>query len=181
MDAHKPRVALVTFTDMREEGISSEAVEKHLRARQEELAGFLRANGVEAVDPLAELRSGSSPWYGVRSFQEIDLLMGILGRSRIDGAVIGSWTWSPPMLVKEFVRKLDRPILYYTENDPMGGSLSQMSATCSSLMEWSVNRHALMHERCFGNRKEMLSWIRECTLQRRCGRAPPSCGAEPMP
>jgi L-fucose isomerase-like protein len=64
------------------------------------------------------------------------------------------------MLVKEFVRKLDRPILLHTENDPMAGSLSQIGATCSSLMEWSVNRHALMHERCFGNRQAMLSWIR---------------------
>ncbi len=42
----------------------------------------------------------------------------------------------------------------------MGGSLSQMSATCSSLMEWSVNRHALSHERCFGDRPALLSWVR---------------------
>jgi L-fucose isomerase len=160
MDRGKPRVALVTFTDMRDEGISSEAVERQLRNKQEELASFLRAKGIEAVDPLAELRAGSSAWYGVRSFQEIDRLMGIMGIQGAEAAIIGSWTWSPPMLVKEFVRKFDRPIMYYTENDPMGGSLSQMSAACSSLMEWSVNRHALIHERCFGDRTAMLHWIR---------------------
>lgn len=131
MEWETPRVALVTFTDMREEGISSEAVEQHLRDKQNELAAFLGANGVAAVDPLRELRTDSSPNYGVRSFSEIDLLMGILSKSRIDAAIIGSWTWSPPMLVKEFVRKFNRPIMYYTENDRMGGSLSQMSrATC---------------------------------------------------
>ena len=160
MEWETPRVALVTFTDMREEGISSEAVERHLREKQDELAAFFGANGIEAVDPLRELRAVNSPSYGVRSFAEIDQVMGILAKSRIDAAVIGSWTWSPPMLVKEFVRKLNRPILYYTENDPMGGSLSQMSATCASLMEWSVNRFALAHERNFGNRKELLSWVR---------------------
>ena len=160
MDRLVPRVVLVTFTDMRDEGISSEAVEKHLRGKQEELAAFLRGSGVQALDPLAQLRGVSSPWYGVRSFQEIDRLLEVPGMRGAEAAVIGSWTWSPPMLVKEFVRKFDRPILYYTENDPMGGSLSQMSATCASLMEWSVNRHALLHERCFGNRQSMLTWIR---------------------
>ena len=158
--ADRPRVAVVTFTDMRDEGISSEAVERHLRDRQEELASYLAASGVEAVDPLRELRAGGSSWYGVRSFAEIDLLLGILGRGRVDGVIIGSWTWSPPMLVKEFIRKVTRPVLYYTENDPMGGSLSQMTATCSSLMEWSVNRYALIHERCFGDRPALLSWAR---------------------
>jgi L-fucose/D-arabinose isomerase len=160
MGPEKPRVALITFTDMREEGISSPEVEQHLRNKQAELCGYLAANGVEAVDPLAEMRTPGSASYGVRSFKEVDQVMGILGRSRIDGAVIGSWTWSPPMLVKEFVRKLNRPILYYTEDDPMGGSLSQMTATCSSLMEWSVNRFALIHERNFGDRAALLAWAR---------------------
>ena len=160
MEPLSPRVALVTFTDMREEGISSPEVEKHLRSKQAELADFLAAHGVEAIDPLREMRTAGSASYGVRSFQEIDQVMAILARSRIDGAIIGSWTWSPPMLVKEFVRKIDRPILYYTENDPMGGSLSQMTATTSSFMEWSVNRYALIHERNFGNRPALLAWAR---------------------
>jgi L-fucose isomerase-like protein len=160
MGPEKPRVALITFTDMRDEGISSPEVEQHLRNKQAELCGFLSAHGIDAVDPLLEMRTPASASYGVRSFKEVDQVMGILGRSRIDGAIIGSWTWSPPMLVKEFVRKLNRPILYYTENDPMGGSLSQMTATCSSLMEWSVNRFALIHERNFGDRPALLSWAR---------------------
>jgi L-fucose/D-arabinose isomerase len=160
MQGSKPRIAVVTFTDMRDEGISNDQVERHLRARQGEIASFLAANAVEPVDPLAELRASASPWYGVRSFAEVDAVVRILGPSAVDGAVIGSWTWSPPMLVKEFVRKLARPILYYTENDPMAGSLSQMSATCASLMEWSVNRFALLHERCFGNRAALLAWAR---------------------
>ncbi len=160
MGAERPCVALVTFTDMREEGISSEAVERHLREKQEELGAFLAAHGVDAVDPLREMRASASPSYGVRSFREVDQVMGILGRARVEAAIIGSWTWSPPMLVKEFVRKANCPILYYTENDPMGGSLSQMSATCASLMEWSVNRFALAHERNFGNRPALLAWVR---------------------
>jgi hypothetical protein len=79
VDKNMPRVALVTFTDMRDEGISSEAVERHLRTRQEELAAFLRGNGIDALDPLANLRAAASPWYGVRSFQEIDRLLAVSG------------------------------------------------------------------------------------------------------
>jgi hypothetical protein len=62
MDAHKPRVALVTFTDMRER-ISSEAVEKHLRPGRRSWPRFC-GNGVEAVDPLAELASDPPPSAG---------------------------------------------------------------------------------------------------------------------
>jgi len=64
------------------------------------------------------------------------------------------------MLIMEFVRKFSRPIMYYTENDPMSGNLSQFSATCSSLMEWGVSKYALKHERNFGNKKGILSWIK---------------------
>jgi L-fucose isomerase-like protein len=60
----------------------------------------------------------------------------------------------------DFVRKLGKPIMYYSENNPMAGSLSQLSATCSSLMEWGVNKHALTHARNFGERNEMLTWVR---------------------
>ncbi len=42
----------------------------------------------------------------------------------------------------------------------MAGSLSQMSATCASLLEWSANRYAALHERCFGNRPALLAWAR---------------------
>ncbi len=110
MQGAKPRIAIVTFTDMRDEGISNDQVERHLRARQEELARFLEAGGVECVDPLRELRAGGSPWYGLRSFAEVDAVVHSLAAGGVDGAVIGAWTWSPPMLVKEFVRKLARPI-----------------------------------------------------------------------
>ena len=57
-----PTVAIVTFTDARDEGISSEAVESHLRTKQEELALFLSQNGIEVVDPLEQLGRGSRSW-----------------------------------------------------------------------------------------------------------------------
>jgi L-fucose isomerase-like protein len=64
------------------------------------------------------------------------------------------------MLVMDFVRKLNKPLMYYGENNPMAGSLSHLAATCASLMEWGVNKHALAHERCFGNRGELAAWAR---------------------
>jgi L-fucose isomerase-like protein len=67
------------------------------------------------------------------------------------------------MFIKEFIRKFPRPLLYYTENDPMSGNLSQLAATCSSLMDWSVNEFARKHERSFGDRQAMLRWLRGVT------------------
>ncbi len=156
----KPIVAIVTFTDARDEGISSDAVEKHLKRKQEELQSFLTDNGVSVVDPLKVLRKSGSRWYGIRTLAEIDAVVRMLAEERVDAVIVGSWTWSPPMFIKEFIRKFPRPLMYYSENDPMGGSLSQLAATCSSLMDWSVNEYALKHERNFGNKKAMLSWVR---------------------
>jgi L-fucose isomerase-like protein len=64
------------------------------------------------------------------------------------------------MLVMDFVRRLAKPVVFYTENDPMAGSLSQLTAASASLMEWGASRHALLHERCFGNREELFVWAR---------------------
>jgi L-fucose isomerase-like protein len=155
-----PRVAILTFTDAREEGISNDAVERLLRAKQAELAACLREAGVEVVDPLESLRGPSSPWYGLRSLREIDQVVRSLQSREVDAVVIGAWTWSPPMFIKEFLRKFPRPLAYYTENDPMSGNLSQLAATCSSLMDWSVNPYARRHERFFGNRAGLLAWVR---------------------
>jgi hypothetical protein len=60
MELAKPRVAILTFTDAREEGISSEAVERFLQAKQEELGRFLAQEGAEVIDPLRVLRPKDS-------------------------------------------------------------------------------------------------------------------------
>jgi L-fucose isomerase-like protein len=156
----KPVVAILTFTDAREEGISSQEVERLLRNKQGELAAFLREGGIEVIDPLASLRARDSPWYGLRSLREIDQVVRQLLGQEVDAVVVGAWTWSPPMFIKEFLRKFPKPLAYYTENDPMSGNLSQLTATCSSLMDWSVNLYARRHERCFGNRPELARWAR---------------------
>jgi L-fucose isomerase len=163
MELAKPRVAILTFTDAREEGISSEAVERFLRAKQEELGRFLAQEGAEVIDPLRVLRPKDSKWYGLRSLKDIDNIVGGLSGQKIDAVIVGAWTWSPPMFIKEFIRKFPKPLLYYTENDPMSGNLSQLAATCSSLMDWSVNEFARKHERNFGDRREMLRWLRGVT------------------
>ncbi|TFG60506.1 MAG: hypothetical protein E4H36_11975 [Spirochaetales bacterium] len=156
----KPSVAILTFTDARDEGISSTEVENHLRRNQAELKTFLERNGITVIDPLAELRGSNSAWYGLRSLKDIDEAVKILSGRQVDALIIGSWTWSPPMFIKEFLRKLPRPLLYYSRNDPFGGSLSQFAAACSSLMEWSVNDHALKHERVFGDPAPIIPWVR---------------------
>jgi L-fucose isomerase len=112
------------------------------------------------VDPLASFRPASARWYGLRSLREVGAVVAALQGQRIDALVIGSWTWSPPMFIKELIRKYPRPLLYYTENDPMSGNLSQLAATCSSLMDWSVNEFARRHERNFGDRQALLRWVR---------------------
>ncbi len=157
---HIPRAAIITFTDARDEGISNPEVEKHLRKKQRELRSFLEKHNISVIDPLDELRPEGSDWYGIRSLEAIEQTVTYLKTHTVDAVLVGAWTWSPPMFIKEFIRKFPRPLAFYTENDPFGGSLSQLTAACSSLMEWSVNIHALRHERVFGNKEMLLPWLR---------------------
>jgi L-fucose isomerase-like protein len=160
MDDDKPRIAIVTFTDDRDVGLYSREVENRLRKKQSELKKVLTHGGVEIIDPLEEIRSPGELPYGIRSLQDIGRVISVLTQRSVDAAIIGSWNWSPPMLVMDFVRKLAKPVMYYAENDPLSGSLSQLSAAGASLMEWGGNRYGLTHERCFGDRSELLAWTR---------------------
>jgi len=163
MNDDKPRIAIVTFTDDRDVGLYSEEVENHIRKKQSELKRFLAHEGIEIIDPLDEIRDKGEVPYGIRNLSDIERVISVLVSGNIDAAIIGSWNWSPPMLIMDFVRRLAKPVLYYSENDPLSGSLSQMSAAGASLMEWGGNRYALTHERNFGDRPELLTWVRAVT------------------
>lgn len=156
----KPKIALVTFTDDRDVGVSSKEVENYLRKKQEELQEYLLKNEIEVVDPLSILRKVNEDWYGLRKIDEVRKACEILKIQNVDGIIIGAWTWAPPMLIIELLRQINLPLMYYTENNPLNGGLSQFSATGASLMEWGVNEHALKHERNFGDRETIIKWAR---------------------
>jgi len=156
----KPKIAIVTFTDDRDVGVSNPEVEKMLQSRQAVLKDFLSGNGIEVVDLLAGGSEDKKGWYGIRNIADIERALKISRDTNFEAVIIGAWTWSPPMLIMDFVRKINKPFMYYTENDPLSGNLSQFSAACSSLMEWGVNRYALLNERNFGNKEDMLKWIK---------------------
>ena len=165
-----PSIAIITFTDAREEGISNDAVENHLRKKQGELRTLLEENNISVIDPLENFRSADSSVYGIRSIKEVDAVCRVLQTcSRVDAVIIGAWTWSPPMFIREFIRKFPKPLLYYTENDPFSGSLSQMTASSAGLLEWGVNKFAAKHERNFGNKDDLLKWVRGVSAVSRMG------------
>ncbi|MHB8278202.1 MAG: hypothetical protein ACYDIA_11180, partial [Candidatus Humimicrobiaceae bacterium] len=129
MENFIPNIAIITFTDDRDVGVSSPEVENYLKHKQSELKNYLASNDIDVIDPLAELRKNSDDWYGVRNLQDINNIISILPKYNIDGIIIGAWTWSPPMLIIEMLRRTDLPLMYYTENDPANGGLSQFTAT----------------------------------------------------
>lgn len=159
----KPRIAIITFTDDRDVGLYSRDVENRIRKKQSLLKAFLTEQGIEVIDPLGEMRSRDEIPYGIRNRGDIEKALSMLLGQNVHGIIIGSWNWSPPMLIMDFVRKAAKPLLYYSENDPLSGSLSQMSAACSSLMEWGANSCARTHDRTYGDREELLRWVRAVT------------------
>ena len=159
----RPRIAIITFTDDRDVGLYSEDVENRIRKKQSKVKTFLTDQNIEVIDPLGEIRGKGEVPYGIRNMNDIERALSVMSGRNIDGVIIGSWNWSPPMLIMDFVRKCAKPVLYYSENDPLSGSLSQLSAACASLMEWGGNRYALTHDRNFGDKAELLTWVRAVT------------------
>ena len=65
MNGYKPIICIVTFTDDRDVGVSSPEVENYLKHKQSELKNYLVSNGIDVIDPLADLRTNSDEWYGI--------------------------------------------------------------------------------------------------------------------
>ena len=74
-------------------------MERLLRAKQGEPAGFLREAGVEVIDPLGSLRIKDSPRYGPRS----DLAT--IGAAVVGGVAAGLFRYAGA-LERRFVRPL---------------------------------------------------------------------------
>jgi L-fucose isomerase-like protein len=166
MDNDRARIAIVTFTDDRDVGLYSGEVEEGIRKKQSALKKYLLQENVEVIDALGEIRGKDEIPYGIRNLRDIERIVSLLLSRNVEGVIIGSWNWSPPMLIIDFIRKLAKPVLYYTENDPLSGSLSQLSAACASLMEWG-GRYALTHDRSFGDKSELLTWVRAVSARSR--------------
>jgi len=155
-----PSVGILTFTDDREEGLFSPKVESHLEEKQNEIKNFLKRKNIKVIDPLEEIRKENKVSYGIRSIDDIESVEKLFQKDKPECLIIGCWGWAPPMLIIETVRRLNLPFALYTENDPYFGGLSQLTATGSSLLEWSVNINAKKHERIFENRERLVDWIR---------------------
>ena len=156
----KPKIALVTFTDDRDEGLTSSAIDKYMISKQKELKEFLESNDIKVIEPLEIMQSSDRPWYGLRTNQDIRIANDIIQSNNIDGAIIGSWNWAPPMLVIEFVRKINKPVLFFTENNPVYGGLVGLLASTSSLIEWGINKHAIHHERILSDKDRIIPWVK---------------------
>jgi hypothetical protein len=111
LDNIKPKIALVTFTDDRDVGVSNPQVEKMLKARQENLKEFLGQNSIEVIDLLSISKDENNGWYGVRNLKDIERIVKISIDAGVEAVIIGAWTWSPPMLIMEFVRRINLCII----------------------------------------------------------------------
>ena len=101
----RPRVGLITFTDGRDSFFDLPR-ERFLRARHQELAQLLTAQGCDVIDPMAELRTDPDGWFGVRRYDEALACARSLQAGRAECMVLCSHFWTPPMLVIDVVREL---------------------------------------------------------------------------
>lgn len=166
-----PVVGVVSFADPRAVSLKREA-ENYNRRSHREIVEYLKKNNCIVIDPCEEMfgRLGlndKKKFFGVRTNDEIEKISRKLIQRDAECIIIGCWKWTEPMLVTTIVRKLNIPVLLFANSDPAWTGLGCMSAVGASLHETSPNRHALNHRRVYGNKEEVLKWVRGvCALQK---------------
>ena len=171
MDIEKPRVGILSFTDPRETAALAQERERYIEARHRELRDYLQKNGVNVIDPLAEMRKGWKIWFGIRKSAEVNECVQRLKAEGADALIIGCWHWTEPMLPILSSRSLNLPLCLFTEDDPNWAGATCITATGASIWETSPNPHAVTHERILGDRTRLLKWVRGVTALERLKRS----------
>lgn len=157
-DNFKPKIGLISITDTpRAVGMVDER-EKFVRERHESLKKFLLSEEIKVIDP-SDYPFASKDKIGICSSEDIQKTIDIFSSNHVEAIIVGCWHWAEPMLVIELVRALNKPVLLYADNATDWAATCLITATGASLWEVCPNRSALVHERVYGDKESLLSWI----------------------
>ncbi|MDD3925567.1 MAG: fucose isomerase [bacterium] len=153
----RTRIGLISFTDPRSVDLASEAV-GHETASQRRLAEALSAAGMNVVQPF------DGP---VNSLGQVNAAVQAMKSADIDCLVLGCWKWTDPMLAVEAVRRLDVPVMLYTDPEESFTGLGCLSAIGASIWEIAPHTNARNHTRCYGDTERLIRWARGVGAYRR--------------
>jgi len=154
----KPKIGLVSITDTPRALAYVDEVESVIKRKHDNLKKQLRNNGVIVIDPSEHLKmeKGRASLYSSRQATEAaDFLL----QNHAEALIIGCWSWAEPMLAVELVKKINKPVLLYADEDPAWPATCLLSAAGASLWETSPNVFAQRHERIYGNWQMVKKWI----------------------
>ncbi len=162
----KPKIGLITLTDTPRALALVDEREKVITKKHNNFKKYLKENEIEVIDASDYIKREKG-WVGFYSSEDIEKAVDIFLQNHIEAIVIGCWHWAEPMLVVELARSLGKPILLYAEDDPAWAATCLLSAAGASLWETSPNRAAQVHERIYGDKEAVLSWIKGvCALEK---------------
>ena len=162
----KPKIGLISITDTPRALAYVEEREETIKCKHNLFKKYLQDNDITVVDPAdhMEMEKDRVTFYSSRQISQV---VDIFLQNHVEAVIIGCWSWAEPMLAVELAKKVNKPILLYSDEDPAWPATCLITAAGASLWEASPNKFAQAHERIYGDQKEVMKWIKGvCALEK---------------
>ena len=158
-----PKVGVISVTDVpREQGLVSER-EQYINKAHQDLIDYLRNNNIDVVDVSSKIERPDNNLAAIYKHSDARNCIKVMVNEDVEALVIGCWHWCEPMLIVDLAREFNKPILLYSDGNPMWAGVTLISAAGASLWQNAPNFYSIVHKRVYGDKSEIIKWTRGVT------------------
>lgn len=160
---NKPKIGVISVTDVpREQGLVNER-EKYINEAHAELIKYLERNNIDVTDPVHKIKKRNPDLASIYDYEDAKKCLKILYEEDVEALIIGCWHWCEPMLIVSIAREFNKPVVLYSDANPMWAGITLISAAGASLWQNASNFYSVTHKRIYGNKPELIKWIKGVT------------------
>ncbi|MCL5070208.1 MAG: hypothetical protein M1308_04840 [Actinobacteria bacterium] len=158
-----PKIGVISVTDVpREQGLVGER-EQYINKAHQDFLFFLRNNNINAVDVSSKIERSDKNLAAIYKHSDARNCIKVMINEDVEALVIGCWHWCEPMLIVDLVREFNKPVLLYSDGNPMWAGITLISAAGASLWQNASNFYSIAHKRVYGDKSEIIRWTKGVT------------------
>jgi L-fucose/D-arabinose isomerase len=159
----KPKIGVISVTDApRDQGLVEER-ERYINKAHSELIEYLKNNNIDIVDVSQKIERSNPDLVSIYSYDDARECIKVMVNEDVEALVIGCWHWCEPMLIVAIAREFNKPVLLYSDGNPMWAGVTLITAAGASLWQNASNSYSIAHKRVYANKEEIIKWVRGVT------------------
>src|SRR4030067_3053279 len=140
-----PKVGVISVTDVpREQGLVGER-EQYINKAHQDLIDYLRNNNIDVVDVSLKIERSDNNLIAIYKHSDARNCIKVMVNEDVEALVVGCWHWCEPMLIVDLVREFNKPVLLYSDGNPMWAGATLIAATGASLWQNAPNFYSIVH------------------------------------